>query len=75
MFCRFFVDIDRQVENILGIGLPERAVTGTPRAPHCNKRVKFDRYPTQMNLFQHSPEQQKEQKYCIYVSSLIVVDY
>ena len=60
-----FFYIYRQVENILGIGLPERAVAGTPRAPHCNKRVKFDRYPALMNsnLFERSPYQQKEQKY------------
>ena len=72
IFCRFFfTSIYRQVENFLGIGLPERAVAGTPRAPHCNKRVKFDRYPTLMNsnLFQrYTPEQQKKQ--CFFLSFL-----
>ena len=68
MFCRLFFYIYRQVENVFIIVLPEWAVTGTPRAPHCNKGVKFDRYPTLMNsnLFQRTPEQQKKQKYYKY---------
>ena len=70
-----FFYIYRKVENILGIGLPERAVAGTPRAPHCNKRVKFDRYPTLMNsnLFQRTPEQQKNKNIICFTYNIFVL--